>query len=1579
MSYTEKETIQGLRLSQQQRRLWSRARRGAAGPARCLVSLEGGLDAGALAAALRGVVRRHEILRTTFRLLPGLTIPLQVVGEDDAVELRRQDLGALAPEEQTRRLEALWEEEATRPFDLAGGPVVRASLARLGARRHALLLALPAACADARTLRNFLEELALVYDSLHGGAGPDEEPFQYADFAEWQNELQSEPEADAGRRFWAARLGAEHKPVRLPFSREPSGAHAQAVWGPESLPEGIEEAALLCGVGAQEFLLAVWVALLWRVGGAEDFLVSAEFDGRAFEELEGAFGLFARTLPVRCRVDAAADFGSLAARLAAELSEAAEWQDYFEASEDSRPGARDADPLAEARPAFSFVEEFRGAQAAGVRFTLLRQSVPPEAAALCLLCTRRGADFSFRLEYDAARHAEAEVARLGANFARLVSSACAGGPSAAVASLPMLGEEELGRLLGEWNDTRADYERDATVHELISRQAARTPDLAALTGGGVSLTYAELDGRSAALAARLRRLGAGPEAVVGVAAARRPETVVAMLGVLKSGAAYLPLELSSPAGRAAFMLENAGARLLVVASPEGEGAALAEAARRAGVRVVTLDGEETQAETKTQAGADTEGAAVAADGLAYVIYTSGSTGEPKGVMVTHRSLVNYSLALARRLGSQAGERYALISTLAADLCHTALYPALVTGGRAVICSEEEAGDGRLLARRVEAEGGVEYLKGVPSHVEALRRAGGGDVLPRKTLVVGGEASAREWAEGLAEEARGMGVLNHYGPTEATVGALTFRVGEGRAGEAADACATVPIGRPLANVRAYVVERHGGWQPAPIGVGGELYLGGDGLARGYIGRADLTAERFVPDPFSGEAGARLYRTGDLVRRLPGGEIEFLGRVDEQVKVRGYRIEPGEVEAVLHAIPGVAQAAVVTRQDAHTGSRQLVAYLVSQTRREALPPAAELRRMLSDRLPAYMIPSAFVSLEHLPLTPNGKLDRKALPAPGPERPELDTAYVEPRTEAERVLAEVWREVLGVSRVGAHDNFFELGGDSILSIRLAALATERGLGVTPRLLFEHQSVSALAAAAASTASAGAAGDAPAAEQGEVVGPVPLTPAQHHFLDADPADPHHFNQSVMLALAADSEAETHRRVFTRLLARHDALRLRFTRHEAEDGSVLWSQHNAGVEEAGAHDLERHDLCGLSAAAAAAELRRVGARMQRALDLARGPLVRAAHVRVAGGARLLVVAHHLCVDGVSWRVLLEDWRRLYEWEAGGRVGAEPLGAKTASYRQWAEALVERVGGGGLDAEAEYWAGVGAGAARRLPAEDERAPNVEGEAAELTAEVDEAVTGELLEGVCAAWRARPQEVVLAALGAALCRWAGVGRVAVTVEGHGREEWAWVGGDVTRTVGWFTSLYPVAVEAEGVGGLAGCVRAAKEGLRGAPGGGVGYGLLRHLSGEEGLRRRLAEAGRSAVVLNYLGRVGGAAWGEAGAAGAGGVEGAGEGAGVSGWRVAGKAGGAEASGRRARRYEVEATARVEGGRLRLGWRYARGRQRAERMREVLGWWVEGLRRMAEEWRGGAAPEPSTADFPEVTLDKNDLDELIGQLSD
>ena len=639
------------------------------------------------------------------------------------------------------------------------------------------------------------------------------------------------------------------------------------------------------------------------------------------------------------------------------------------------------------------------------------------------------------LLYRAALFDAGTVERMAAHLEVLLA-AMAADPEARLSAPPLLRGAERVQVLESWNATAVEVPTGDPVHRLIEAWARRTPDAPALADEAGTLTYAELERAANRVAHALLRRGVGAEARVGVLLERSAGQVVALLGVLKAGAACVPLDPSTPPERLAAVLEDAGVSVLLT------GSARALPQLRAGLLRLDPEAAEVAGES-----AGSPRVAVEAESAAYLIYTSGSTGHPKGVMVEHRQLASYVHAIVARLGLHAGMRHALVSTPAADLGNTVLYPALCTGGTLHVFSQESATSGERFAASMRRHG-IDVLKVVPSHLAALLEGTGGtEGLPLRLLVLGGEASQAEWVRELRERAPEMAVVNHYGPTETTVGVLTHRAGEG--GERGE---TVPLGRPLDRTRVYVLDRWGG--AVPVGVAGELYVGGAQVARGYVGRPEQTAERFVPDELGRERGGRLYRTGDRVRWRATGELEYLGRVDEQVKVRGFRVEPGEIESVLRTHPDVRAAVVTVREDA-AGQKRLVAYVVPAE--GAQVATAVLRAHLSGRLPEYMMPGAYVALESVPLTPNGKVDRRALPAPGHG---AAGAYAAPRTAVEEVLSGIWASVLGVERVGVEEGFFELGGHSLLAMQVVSRARQAlGVEVPLRALFEAPTVAALA----------------------------------------------------------------------------------------------------------------------------------------------------------------------------------------------------------------------------------------------------------------------------------------------------------------------------------------------------------------------------------------------------------------------------------------------------------------------------------------------------------------------------------------
>ncbi|HKH47664.1 MAG TPA: condensation domain-containing protein, partial [Thermoanaerobaculia bacterium] len=775
----------------------------------------------------------------------------------------------------------------------------------------------------------------------------------------------------------------------------------------------------------------------------------------------------------------------------------------------------------------------------------------------------------------------------------------------------------------------------------------------------------------------------------------------------------------------------------------------------------------------------------------------------------------------------SGERTLLqLSPIAFDASTVEIWGALLHGGRCVLLPQRVPSVAEL--GRVVREAGVDTLPLTTSLYNAVIDEAPEVLAGVAQLLVGGEAlSVHHVRKGL-DLLPSVRFVACYGPTESTTFTCCYQVPR----DLDPAARSILLGRPIGNTRVYLLDRH--LEPVPTGTWGELCIGGAGLARGYLKRPELTAEKFIPDPFAGEPGERLYRTGDLARHLPGGLIEFGGRVDDQVKIRGFRIEPGEIEAALLRHAEVKEAAVLVREDV-PGSKRLVAYLVSVA--GASLDAREVRGFLAASLPEHMVPTAFQVLEALPLTPSGKVDRHALPAP--ERAAAERAdRVAPRSEAERALAAIWEQLLGLQEIGVHDNFLELGGDSILSIQVVARASQAGLRLTPQQLFLHPTLAELAAVVGTA-------PATAAEQGLVAGEAPLTPVQAWFLERVRTAPHHWNQSLLLRSRQPLAPRALARSVDRLLAHHDALRLRFTR----DGEG-WTQTVAGL--AGAPVFVVADLAALPAARRSEAVTEAAAAAQASLDLAAGPLLRALLFALGAEAesRLLLAIHHLAVDGVSWRVLLEDLQTAYAQALRGAAIALP--AKTTSFRQWAARLAEHARSAAVRRELSWWLDQPWSAVAPLPVDHPGCASTEGSARQVSTALTPAETRALLQDVPAAYRTRINDVLLAALVRAFAVWTGERTLLIDMEGHGRDAFA-EGLDVSRTVGWFTAIYPVLLTTAGPAGPGDDLKAAKETLRRVPAQGLGYGLLRFLAGDPEVEERLRALPRAEVLFNYLGQL------------------------------------------------------------------------------------------------------------------------------
>ncbi|QSQ25805.1 non-ribosomal peptide synthase/polyketide synthase [Pyxidicoccus parkwayensis] len=1370
--------------------------------------LRGPLELEAFIAAWKGALDAHPVLRTAL-VWEDVDEPVQVVLREVDLPVRHEDWRGLSREALDARLAAFLKEDQREGFDLSSAPLVRLALLRTEDAAWRFVFSHSHLMLDGWSLPLLLRDVFALYGGKARSLMP---PRPYRDFIAWLGEK----DAGQARDFWTKSLAGFTEPTPLEFGAAPVAGSGR---GERTLRLGAEETSVLeafarrRGLTVGTLVQAAWALLLGRSSGRDDVLFGVTVAGRPGElrGVEDMVGLFINTIPARVRL-------TPAMTVDAWLRELQDW--LLEARQHEHTPLVEVRRWSEAPAGAALFESLvvvenyplDAALTSAIQGIEVRdiRSVEVDNHPLSLAAVP-GRELVLRINYSSERFDAATVERMQAQLRHLLR-ALAAGEGKPLWTLSLLDGEERRRVLVEWNETAREYPRDATLAEVFASVVARYPDKVALEFGDAKLTYAQLDARANQLAWHLRGLGVSTDARVAVALERSLELIVALVAILKAGGAYVPLDPAYPRERLAWMVEDAKPQALITTHE------LLVKLPASGMAVVVLEEASLSAQP-------THAPPVAAmpQSLAYIDFTSGSTGRPKGVGTPQAGVLRTVFGVDyAKLGPE--ETLLLIAPISFDASTLEVWGALLHGAKLAVFPPHAPSDVYELEGVLKKHGVTTlhltaglFTQVVDTHLEGLRTV--------KQLLTGGDVVSAPHVRRVLEELR-IPVTACYGPTETTLFASCHRMTE-----ASQVGASVPIGRPIGNTQAYVLDASG--QPVPAGVVGELYVGGDGVARGYVEQPALTAERFVPDGFSGGAGARLYRTGDLARWRKDGVLEFLGRADAQVKVRGYRIELAEVESALQRREEVREAVVVAREDG-PGGKRLVAYVTAREGREVEPQA--LRTYLGATLPEYMVPSAVVVLEALPLTSNGKVDRKALPAPESTRAFTRKEHVAPRDATEETLATIWSEVLRVPQVSIHDDFFELGGDSILSLQIIARARAAGLHLAPKQLFQHPTIARLAAVVSTASST-------QAEQGTVEGAVPLTPIQHAYLeDHASEEPHHFNQAVMLVVRRRLDASLLEAALRKVVEHHDALRMRFTRDDAGH----WHQHNAGAVHG--PTLKHLDLTAVPEAGRSALMAQVAAELHASFQLDAPPLLRAALFDSdrEGDARLLLVAHHLVVDTISWRVLVEDLEVACLALMRGQAPALP--PKTTSFKEWAERLHTHALSEALNAELSYWQDEARARVPSLPREGASAPATVASARFHSVSLELEETRALLREVPTAWRAQVQEVLLTALCRALSSWTGHSRFLVDTEGHGRED-LFSGVDLSRTVGWFTSVYPLLLEVPEGASLGDTLRAVRDGVRRLPGRGLGHGLLRHLR-QDG---RLRSLPRAEVSFNYLGQL------------------------------------------------------------------------------------------------------------------------------
>ncbi|MBX7223432.1 MAG: amino acid adenylation domain-containing protein, partial [Blastocatellia bacterium] len=1573
-----------------------------------VLRFQGELNVTALIRAFGMVEKRHEILRTRFVEIDGK--PFQTVEDDGFFDWQITDVSNKQESEIKREIG----EFCRQPFDLQHQPPLRSRLYGKSKTDHLLVLVLHHIAADGWSAGVLLREVAEVYRAACSNRFPQLEPLpiQFADYALWQRNLEAAGQLTRQLDYWKTKLGGELPVLHLPLDRPRpavqtfNGADVSITLSPE-LTSTLKQFSRKNDATLVMTVLAGFQLLLARYSGQDDILVGIPVANRSRVELENLIGPCFNTVAVRGRLSERLDFQSFLKQIRETLLEAFENQDVpFEKVVQAVEIERDLSRTPVYQVMFDLTRR-RDAQGEALSLPNLKISTMDRESRsakfdLSLTGYDAGETLALNLEYNTDLFEPVTAQQMLTHLTVLLERAVSE-PHTPVFQLDLLTETEH-RLLSSWNETTLDYPKDRCLIEVFEEHAHTRPAAIAVLCGERVLTYQELNEQAEQLAVELRKKGVGPEVLVGICLNRSWLIPVALLGIFKAGGAYLPLDPGYPAERLGFMLEDAAPKVIltqtalrkllpltkaeildlnVFLSPQSS--VLSPEARS---QSSVLSPEARSQSSALSPEASPQPSVLSPQSSAYVIYTSGSTGKPKGVVIEQRNLLHFCVAVQQVLNLTAADRTYNFATLNFDTAVEEIFPAWYCGASVVFRETDDVPSGREYMAELDRMGVTVVSLLTPYWNELVRELSEGTLTlpPRLRLVfVGGEkatvTNSATWQKLAGKQAPW---INGYGPTETTVTAIAFAPPAWSPKQ--ETWLELPIGKPLPNVQVLVLDPHG--QPVPPGVPGELFIGGGGVARGYLNRPELTGEKFKsresresresgesreskpqvktqnpgqntpsygldsPDSPDSLDSLRWYRTGDLVRWNREGNLEFLGRVDTQVKVRGFRIELGEIEAALLAHPEISKAVVIKREE------RLVGYITTRTEAKGLRAEAELESSvlrppssvlawLRERLPEYMLPAALVVLEEMPLLPNGKLNRKALPEPVFSTGEVGTAPGISTSQVEATLVEIWKKVLRVADISVNDNFFGLGGDSIMSLQIVARATQAGLGLSPKDIFQHQTIAELARV--TTLLVGF-----QSEQGMVAGAVPLTPIQHWFFEQDLQAPHHWNQSFLIDVLQPLQLDVFRKALLALWQHHDALRLLFAKTETG-----WVQSHS--EEAEPELLKVVNLSGLLDTDEVKEaFRRATETAQRSLDLGKGPLFQVTYFDfgTAQAPKLLFVAHHLLVDAVSWRILLEDLTTGYRQAAQGREIKLPL--KTTSFKAWAEGLLQEAE---RESHSSLWypqLSLLAKPVPRLPVDYASGQNTAGSERFITIELAERETGLLLKRNSGQVFDAMHHILLTAVVWGLQAWNKSPLQRIEIEGHGREELA-SSVNVSRTVGWFTTLGPIVFDvtacqtlAEAVGQVTGTTKDGASGLQ--------FGLWRYLTAQQEIRAAFSQLPPAEVSFNYFGKLEGKA--------AVPVE-------NRFFRAAQESTGALRDPEGLRSHLLDIQASVTAGVLTVSLNYSENLHRRETIEKLAGSIRAALVDLGQHGSDQSLQKPAPADFPLAKLDQRKLGKVLGKL--
>ena len=1507
--------------------------------AQATLRFQGHLDVIVLKKCLSEIVQRHEIFRTTFPAVNGRLF--QVIHSSLPIELNVVDIEKFTGSEQEAEIQRLFDAEVKKPFYLDKLPLVRWLLLKLNDQDHLLVHIEHHMVHDGWSFNNvFLKEFLALYQAFcEGHPSPlPELPIQFVDFASWQREWVQSEEAQAQLAYWQQQLSGSPPLLELPYDRPRpaeqtyNGAQVRLEL-PITLCESLRVLSRQEGITLFMTTLAAFLVIVRRYTGQDDLCLGTAVANRRMRETEQLIGMIVNNLVLRTDLSGNPTFRELLGRVRKVSLEAFANEDlpFDKVVEVIKPIRNlSYNPLFQVM--FSFHDSPRpDLTLPGLNITtnvaLSNKSTKFDLDVVLIPHSQlNGKDKGITLiwEYNADLFDAATIQQMVDQYQVLLKG-IVDNPEQRVSELPILNQPQQ-ELLMEWNQTLREYPHKDCIHKLFESQVELTPDAVAVEQDGQKLTYRQLSDRANQLAHYLQSLGVKPETLVGICIERSLDMIVGLLGVIKAGGAYVPIDPSYPQERIAEILADTQLGILLTQDKFPN-----QRLDYTG-KTICLDTDWSIISQHSTANPHSD---VKLHHLSYIIYTSGSTGKPKGVMIEHRSLMNFVITAIDKYGINAGDRILQFASVCFDTSIEEIFPCLSVGATLVLRTEEMLHSSDEFWRYCQKwQLTVLDLPTAYWHQLVAELNPEDAPIPEglRTVIIGGEEvqleKVQHWHNCVADLSPAPQLFNSYGPTEATV-VTTL--------ELLTPVAPVSIGRPISNAQVYILDQY--LQPVPIGVPGEMHIGGAGLARGYWQRPELTNAKFIPNPFEELGNSKLYKTGDLARFRANGSLEYLGRVDNQVKIRGFRIELGEIETVLRQHPQVSQSVAIAHEDV-PGQKRLVAYIVPQHQQ---PTIDELRHFLKEKLPNYMIPAAFMLLKTLPITANGKVDYRALPTPDFSH-HVEDKFIAPRTVIEEKLVGIWSEVLRIGKVGIHDNFFELGGDSILSIQLISKANQAGIQIAAKQLFKYQTIAELAAVAGITRQINA-------EQGLVTGAVRLTPIQNWFFEQKLPRPNYFNQSTLLEVPSDLQPELLQSVLQQLLGHHDALRLRFVQ---EGGH--WQQINTATRES--VPLRIFDLSHLSPQEQQTAIKATDAELQASLDLSTGVIAQVALFQLGNDkpSYLLFIIHHLAVDAVSWRILLEDLATAYQQISRNEVIKLP--PKTTSWQYWSDRLTEYAQIAAVK-ELDYWLNQSSIQVTALPVDypSDQENNTVASTASVSLALNEEQTRALLQDVPSAYNTQINDVLLTALVQSFAQWTGESSLLIDLEGHGRED-LFEDVDLSRTVGWFTTLFPVRLQLQEIDHPGNALKFVKEQLRQIPNRGIGYGVLRYLNADTSIREKLASL-PAQVSFNYLGQFdqvlkASSVLGEA------------------------KEFKSEQSGLNRRSHILGISGLIRSGKLEMTWAYSDKIHKRDTIERLASGFMEALTTLIDHCQSKDEQSYTPSDFSAAKLNQKQLDKFLAKIN-